>query len=221
MHHMLGKHDSVSVVGEASCAQEALQLIHAHRPELLLLDIEMPAMNGFSLLSSLNYRPQVVFVTAHTSYAVQAFDINAVDYLVKPISSERLAKALMRLQRSDAQSTSTEDDTLYLRDSGQVHAIRRSQISAIRADGNFTRIHQTHGPDLFIRKAISEWEQILTESCFIRLSRSLIININHLIKKKAINRDKALLYLTGITEPFVLRRVALLRFRKLEDAFIS
>lgn len=221
MHHMLGKHDSVSIIGEASCAQEAIRIANIHHPDLLFLDIEMPSMNGFSLLSALNYKPQVVFVTAHTSYAVQAFDVDAADYLVKPITSERLAQTLTRVQRPESQSITAEDDTIYVRDSGQVYPIRRSQISAISADSNFTRIHQVNAPALFIRKAISEWEKILTEPNFIRLNRSLIININQIAKKKTINRDKALLYLSGIKEPFVLRRVALLRFRKIEDAFIA
>lgn len=222
MHHMLEEHETVSIIGEAATALEAIALANQHRPDLLFLDIEMPTMNGFSLLSSLDYTPQVVFVTAYSTYAVEAFDVDAIDYLVKPFSSERLARALLRLSEATSQKpTTTKDDIIYIRDCGQMHAIHRCNITAITADSNFTRIHLVDSQPLFIRKAIGDWEKILPKPMFIRLNRSLIVNTQQIDKKKVINRDKALLYVNGVSEPFVLKRIALLRFRKLADTFAN
>ncbi len=220
MRHLLKAHPEISVIGEADSVSRAISLANEHKPDLVFLDIEMPVNDGFTFISRQTCDPHIVFVTAHGDYAVRAFDVDAADFLLKPVDPERLALTISRLRKREKNRLEAAD-TIFLKDCGQMHAVPHSSIAAIISDSNFTRVYRTNDPSLFIRKAISEWVKDLPAMPFVRLDRSLIINTQNIHELKIINRDKSLLYLKGIHDPLVLRRIALARFRKLTEKTLS
>lgn len=223
LRSLLAEHPEIVVVGEAANIPEAAALAALERPHLVLLDVQMPPATGFDLLPLLpSPAPAVVFTTAHDAFAVRAFEVSAVDYLLKPISPERLADALERV-RSGRHSASpfattapaalSGSDMLILQAGDRIRRVVLADIAAVVAEGHYTRVYLAKEPPMFIQRGISSWAAQLPAPGFLRVDRSLIVNLSRVLALDSHSRDEAQLTLAAAGAPLVLGRVASARLR--------
>lgn len=198
---MLQKFKSVSIVGEAENPETARELIASERPDLLFLDIHMPGENGFDLLASLDYTPKVIFTTAYADYAIESFEYNTVDYLLKPISDERLNAAINKLEshKNNNINNSAEDNTakseqsaeqpasepatqlldphsqIFVKDGDHCHLIKLSDIEYIESCKNYVQLFFS-GKKAFVKKSLNQVEERLPAHLFFRANRQFIVN---------------------------------------------
>ena len=197
LRHLLQSFPDVTVVGEARHADEARAQIQALRPDLLLLDVQMPGQTGFELLASLEAAPHVIFTTAYDEYALQAFAVNALDYLLKPVQEARLAAALakarMRLLApvpeaavaagggedpafAPPQAPLTAQDQVFVKDGERCWFVKLADIKLFEINGSYTRIHfENHRP--LIPRTLQQLEARLDPKVFFRVNRQQIINL--------------------------------------------
>ncbi len=214
MADMLGKHSHVEIVGEAGDVEEGLALCHKLQPEVLFLDVEMGASNGFQLLEQLAYpHPAIVFVTAHEQFALSAFEVSAIDYLLKPVHEKRLSACLDKLQNFFS-STLTERKIYLPLDSG-VAAIKIQSITHIQADENYTSVYLKEGKMYHVRKSLQSWEDMLPSREFTRIHRSLLVNLSAVENINLESRDTGHVLLNGQHQPLRLARRALQRLKQL------
>jgi len=175
---LLALHPEIEIAGEARNGEEALELIARLAPDLLFLDIQMPGMTGFELLERLDDMPQVIFTTAYDQYAIHAFEINALDYLLKPIAPDRLAAALSRLRPRPERSRLEQ---VFVRDGDRCWIVRLPDIFLLESEGNYTRLHFGSERPL-IRRSLSALEEQLDPNLFFRAGRKEIINLKWIDK---------------------------------------
>jgi len=186
----------IEIAGEAEDVNQAAALIASHQPDLLFLDIQMPGKSGFDLLNEVNYQGKVIFITAYDEYALRAFEINALDYLMKPISPDRFKLAIERLN----DQTITEavpgkqdlryDDRLFLLMGKHMVFLKISSIVYIQAEGDYTQVTTADGRKGLILKSMKEWIKRLPDSHFCRIHRSYIVNLDFVDKiEKEYNYD--------------------------------
>jgi two-component system LytT family response regulator len=182
---MLESHDDFAVIGECSDGIEARETITRLRPDVIFLDIEMPRLNGIALLEGLHAkeRPVVLLITAHSRHAVEAFDLAAADYLLKPFTQERFDRAVQRARRAaGARNTRQPEERLAFKKSrGKVILVRSDTIRFVAAEGNYSRIYTTDQA-ILIRETIQSLEQQLDPATFIRVHRAAIVNIKYVIE---------------------------------------
>ncbi len=182
---MLQKHPQLQIVATAANAAEAVDRIKEHQPDLIFLDINMPAKSGFDLLEELDETPQVIFVTAYDQYAIKAFEVNALDYIVKPVNAQRLedaiAKATKQIQRlkTDEQPLSI-DKRIFIKDGERCFFVPLSEVFLIESVGNYARVYYQDKKPL-LHKSLNYLEEKLPSSHFFRTGRQHIINL-HFIK---------------------------------------
>ena len=195
LRHLLQDFPQVTVVGEARNADEARAQIEALAPDLLLLDIQMPGQTGFELLASLDTAPHVIFTTAYDEYALQAFGVNALDYLLKPVQLPRLATALAKAEARlspaagaapagpadepapAAQAPLTAQDQVFVKDGERCWFVKLADIKLFEINGSYTRIHfDGHRP--LIPRTLQQLEGRLDPKVFFRANRQQIINLN-------------------------------------------
>ena len=180
---LLAGSSEVTIAGECSGGREAVEMILAQRPDLVFLDVQMPDLSGFEVLDAVatEWLPAVIFVTAYDEYAIKAFDVHAVDYLLKPIEPERFRKALARATKHGLLSLLDERpiDRLVIRTRGKVSFLKPSEIDWIEADGKHARLHagrETH----VVRHTLTRLEQRLASHGFVRVHRSAIVNVDRI-----------------------------------------
>ena len=164
----------MTVVGQAGSGREALQLIHSLRPDLIILDVQMPGMSGFEVLSALpaDACPAVIFLTAFDEHAVEAFRVHALDYILKPIDNDRFTEAVTRAATSLA-SGSSQPLPLIIRDGADRHLVPLSEIDFMEAAGDYIEVHA--GPDCYlVRETMARMERRLPDT-FVRIHRSYIV----------------------------------------------
>jgi len=181
LRRLLEPHSSIEILGEAANIDEAKQLIEATSPDLLFLDIHMPGGTGFDLLEQLEKVPAVIFTTAYDEHAVRAFEIDAIDYLLKPIEPERLADAIGRMQTVTAARTSPQAaenilEQLFVRDGQRCWFVPLREVHLIASEGNYVRLHWKQAKPLFGRSLVN-LEQRLDPKIFFRANRQQIINL--------------------------------------------
>jgi two-component system LytT family response regulator len=173
LRRLLTAHPEIEIVGEAADAEEALVIIQKHEPDLIFLDIEMPGMTGFDLLDRLRDVPDVIFTTAYDQHALKAFEVNALDYLLKPIAPPRLATALQKVRGRHTQLR----DQIFLRDGERCWIVRLIDIEILESEGNYTRVFfQKERP--LIAGSLAAFEHRLDPASFFRASRRHVINLN-------------------------------------------
>jgi two-component system, LytTR family, response regulator len=180
---LLAQAAGVEIVGECSGGREAVDAILAQRPDLVFLDVQMPDLSGFEVLDAVatEWLPAVIFVTAYDEYAIKAFDVHAIDYLLKPIEPERFRKALARATKRGLLSLLDERpiDRLVIRARGKVSFLKPSEIDWIEADGKHAVLHagrETH----VVRHTLTRLEQRLAPHGFVRVHRSAIVNVDRI-----------------------------------------
>lgn len=202
-------YSSLEVVGKAKTLAEANTLIDALQPDLLLLDINLPDGNGFDLLDQLQWVPQVIFTTAYDEFAIQAFERNALDYLLKPISEQRFNQAIEKLTTQSTQTTpgGTIDHKIFVKDNDRCWLIDIQQVRYFQSQGNHCQIHfGEHKPMVY--RPLSQIEQRLPDKQFFRVNRSFIININAVKHIEAFGHTGLLLTMDDGQEIDVSRRHA-------------
>jgi two-component system LytT family response regulator len=217
MRQLLVAHPNVKLVGEASSASAAVELFMDVRPDVVFLDVQMPFGDGFSILPKLQPIPAIIFVTAYDEYAVRAFEVNAIDYLLKPVREERLSEALHRviyLPRRTQTNRYQPEDRIFLESDASIRVVFVAEISGIDAEGNYSRVHITDGSSVFIRRSMAEWEALLPEILFVRVHRSLLLNHRAVEKIDLKDREHVVVHVRGFTAPLILTKRAFARLRK-------
>lgn len=195
LRQALEAHPDVRIIGECGDANEAMQFIVALKPDLMFLDIRLPGLDGFNLLRELkpNTLPMVVFATAYGEHALRAFDVNALDYLLKPIDQERFDQMMARVRMHWRGSSATSEEAGVPPSPGEeqwlqrlsVHAgehirvIAMNEITWIRADGNYVHIH-TGDATYLHRETLRHLQGILDPARFLRVHRGAIVNVNRI-----------------------------------------
>ena len=204
--------EGVEVVGEATNVGDALAVIEAERPDLVLLDIQLGRETAFDILERTDAPFDVIFVTAYDQYAVRAFEINALDYLLKPVDAQRLRDALARLDADDGEPVQRSetplegDDRLFLKVGTRWRFLRVDTIRAIEASGDFTRALLVDGADLLIGKSLREWEAQLPAKLFVRIHRSTIVNVDQVRRVDEWFNRTFQVHVEGISEPYAMSR---------------
>lgn len=183
---LLKQYKEIEVVGEAKNAEEGIVEIHKKEPDLIFLDIQMPGKNGFEMLEELSFTPQVVFTTAYDEYALKAFKVNAFDYLLKPIESERLEDTINNLQESfENQPKAIEsleerlslEDQVFVKDGERCWFVKLKEISSFESVGNYVQIYFDNNKPLILR-SLNNLEERLDPRIFFRANRKYIINLD-------------------------------------------
>jgi two-component system LytT family response regulator len=175
LRRLLAAHPGIEVAGEARNVDEALPLCGELQPDILFLDIQMPGQTGFELLERLERVPMVIFTTAYDEYALRAFEVNAIDYLLKPIAPERLAGALDRVAaRRSAIMPATQQ--IFVRDGERCWFVKLNEIVLLESEGNYTRLYFGGNRPLLLR-SLNYLEGRLDPAMFFRASRKHIINL--------------------------------------------
>ena len=213
MVKLLADQPGVDLIGEAEDIASAIALVESQKPDLVLLDISMPPESGFDLLPHLPLGTGVVFVTAYTEHAVRAFNEDAIDYLLKPVVPERLAKALERGRKNRQDITETHH--VLLGDQKKCLKVAVDRMAIILAEGNYTRVLTMDGGNFFVRRPFKEWQKTLNAPSFVKLDRSLLVNPAAILGFDTIHRDLGHLQLTGCNQPIPLGRTALQNIRAL------
>lgn len=219
LRRLLGAHEWVEVVGEAGHVEEALHEVERLSPELLFLDIQMPGGSGFDLLDRLETSPRVIFTTAYDQHAVRAFEVNALDYLLKPIEPERLAAALERARtgaRAPAPVAPQEAlERLFVRDGERCWFVPVREVRLLSAEGNHVRLHWG-GRQALLGRTLNSLEQRLDPRRFFRINRGQIVNLDFIESVALGINGGLLLQLPGGLELEVSRRQARL-FREISS----
>lgn len=186
---LLQDYPEIEIIGEAVNADEALEQINEHKPDLLFLDIQMPGKTGFELLEMLDSVPLVIFVTAYDEYALKAFEVNALDYLLKPIQYERLKEAISKVLTFAKNNQKNEhaagqpklglSDQVFVKDGDKCWFVRLSEIRLFESDGNYIKVYfGTNRP--MIHKSLNALDEKLNDRDFFRASRKHVINLSWL-----------------------------------------
>jgi two-component system, LytTR family, response regulator len=176
LRRLLSKHPEVEILGEARDADEALAEITRLEPELLFLDIQMPGANGFELLEQLDRVPLVIFITAYDEYALKAFEVNALDYLLKPVAPERLAAALAKITSAKPRPAVAGDQQIFVKDGERCWFVALKDIVLLESEGNYTRLYFGGHKPLVLR-SLNYLEDRLDPALFFRASRKHVLNL--------------------------------------------
>ncbi|WP_421891677.1 LytR/AlgR family response regulator transcription factor [Marinoscillum sp.] len=182
---LLEPHKKIEVVGEATDADDAIEKINELNPDLIFLDIQMPGKSGFDLLESLDHVPRVIFTTAYDEFALKAFEVNALDYLLKPVQPERLEEAIAKLQVESDRATTAADaekrslgkeDQVFVKDGDKCWFVKLADVRLFESDGNYIKVY-FGGNKPMIHKSLNALDERLDDRTFFRASRKHIINL--------------------------------------------
>ena len=182
---LLESHKQIEIIGEAANADEARSMINELTPDLLFLDIQMPGETGFELLESLDSAPTVIFTTAYDEFAIKAFEVSALDYLLKPIQPERLTESIQKLEKvasKKEEEVGTDkklglDDQVFVKDGDRCWFVKLSNVRLFESDGNYIKVYfDTNKP--MIHKSLNALDEKLDDRHFFRASRKHVINLS-------------------------------------------
>lgn len=181
---MLAAFPQVELVGDAGHPDSAIELIEREHPDLIFLDIHMPGESGFDLLARMDYDPLVIFTTAYSEYAIRSFEFQTVDYLLKPVTHQRLEQAIDKLELYRAERSAGQknqrlqaDHRLLVKDKDDCHLVALTNIRYFESCKNYVRLF-FEDKSAFIKKSMNQVEERLPENLFFRCNRQFIINLN-------------------------------------------
>ena len=215
LRRLLQEFPEVEIIGEAANADEGLEKIETLNPDLVFLDIQMPGKTGFDMLTQLDKAPHVIFVTAYDEYALKAFEVNALDYLMKPVEPRRLADALLKVRQKDEEELSSytnrsilgEHDQVFVKDGDRCWFVKLSEVRLFESVGNYAKVFfGTNKP--LILKSLNALEERLDDKVFFRANRKHIINLRMIDKIEPYFNGGLLLDLKGGEKIEVSRRQA-------------
>ena len=211
LQSLLSERKGIAVVGEADSVSSAIHLIKEQDPDLIFLDIQMPGESGFDLLEKYDVKARVIFVTAFDKYAIRAFEVDAIDYLLKPVNPERLKTAIERLEKENfrqffPRQKLKNQDMMFITVNNHLKFIRVNSIVCIQAAGDYSEIITLDGKKGLVQKPMAEWEERLPETNYCRIHRSTIINMDQIVKIEEWFNNSYHVYLKGFETPFVMSR---------------
>jgi two-component system LytT family response regulator len=225
LRKMLIDYPEVEILGEAANADEALVLIPELNPDLIFLDIQMPVKTGFELLEELDKVPSVIFTTAFNDFAIKAFEVNALDYLLKPIDPKRLSDAIQKLLlldekdihaadgRYESRHMLTESDQVFVKDGEKCWFVKLSEIRLFESVGNYARVFFSTNKPLIL-KSLNSLEERLDTRIFFRANRKHIVNLRMIERVEPFFNGGLLLEIKGGEKIEVSRRQAV-RFKEM------
>ena len=178
--------NGLEIVGQCRNAIEALDVLHQKAVDVIFLNIKMPKILGTEFLKSLSHPPKVIFVTAFHDYAVEGYELDAVDYLVKPVSFERFVRAIAKLKRMLGQESVSQNNDynpnpeafVYLKVDKLMQKVLINEITYIESWKDYIKLFQTNGKTLLVKQPISAMENLLSEHKFLRVHRSYLVSVN-------------------------------------------
>ena len=209
---LLAVHPDVRVLGEAASVDEAARHLAREQPDVIFLDIQMPGESGFDLFARVPVASRVIFVTAHDAHALRAFDVNALDYLLKPVAPARLAHALARLRRQSGPEAAPATrrfepgDFVFLPVDGGSRFLRVSQIVTVNAAGDATVVTTADGLRGRVPRSLKAWEERLPPTHFVRIHREAIVNLLFVERIEEWSHEAYHVHLRGGTPPLTLSR---------------
>lgn len=223
LRHMLLKHPEIEIIGKAGSITEAVAVLGQVSPDVVFLDIQLRGGSGFDLVPSIPPPCRIIFFTAFDNYAVRVFEVNALDYLLKPVNPDRLATSLSKLNKNETQRSITrpstpyaEDDQIFIHTAVERRFLSPNDISAIISlGGNYTSLLQSPDQSTTIRRTLKQWEQRLPPQLFCRIHRSAIVNLKQIQKLNIEKNGTCTLFLSGIDQPFEVSRRFSPRLREL------
>jgi two-component system LytT family response regulator len=208
----------IEIVGEAASVDEAVEALGRVSPDIVFLDVQMPGASGFDLFDSVAVNAHVIFVTAYDQFALRAFEVNALDYLLKPVRPERLRESIDRhLRRLPAGSPATARfslaDSILLMIDRVPRFVRVGSIECIMAEGDYTRVIAVGGPIGMVLKSMKAWEDLLPQKHFCRIGRSTIINCEHALRFDPAYNGGYEVYMKHLGAPLVMSRRSARQFK--------
>ena len=186
---LLKDYHEIEIIDEAKNGEEGIQKIKEHKPDLLFLDINMPGLNGFEMIKHLEEIPRVIFVTAYDEYALKAFEVSALDYILKPVDPERLKEGIQKLTSNEDDFVSSQQvvitrkdrvlntsDKVFIKDGEKCWFIELSKVRMLESDGNYVKVYFDNFRPLILR-SLNSFEERLDPECFFRANRKYIINL--------------------------------------------
>src|ERR1700733_2121428 len=207
----------IEVIAEAANAAEGVERIDSLNPDLIFLDIQMPGKTGFDMLSELERAPNVIFTTAYDEYALKAFEVNALDYLMKPVEPKRLADALMKMKQKDEEEALSYaasnrgllgvNDQVFVKDGERCWFVKLSEVRLFESVGNYAKIFFANNKPLIL-KSLNSLEERLDDKVFFRANRKHIVNLKMIEKIEPYFNGGLLIELAGGKKVEVSRRQA-------------
>lgn len=187
---LLEKFPDIEIIGEASNGEEAIEKIEELNPDLVFLDIQMPGMTGFEVLEHLHIVPNIIFVTAYDEYALKAFEVNALDYVLKPVELNRLEKAIEKVKSETKSNSNLTDEKLnydsqiFIKDGEKCWFVKMEKVRMFESEGNYVRLYFENSKPMIL-KSLNNLEKRLNDKEFFRISRKYIINLTWIEKVEA------------------------------------
>ena len=217
LREFLSAHEEVKIIAECANGFEAVKAITESKPDLVILDIQMPKLNGFEVLELVDRPPAIIFATAYNQYAIKAFEVHAVDYLLKPFSKERLTEALVHAKgRLKKKSISIQElasaagmkpspvERILVKDGSKVHVIPVDKIDYIEAQDDYVAI-KSDGKTHLKQERMAELEKELDVSKFVRVHRSYILNLERIARIELYAKDSRMAILKDGTKLLISR----------------
>ena len=215
---LLSEFPDIEVVGEAANAAEGIEKIESLSPDLIFLDIQMPGKTGFDMLMELERAPHVIFTTAYDEFALKAFEVNALDYLMKPVEPKRLADAIHKLQQAEEKELAAamvgmnrgmlgENDQVFVKDGERCWFVKLAEVRLFESVGNYAKVYFSTNKPLIL-KSLNALEDRLDEKTFFRANRKHIVNLRMIDKVEPFFNGGLLLDLKGGEKIEVSRRQA-------------
>jgi two-component system, LytTR family, response regulator len=229
LRSMLAAHPEIEVVGEAATIDAAVAAVRAEAPDAVFLDVHMPPDSGFALFERLGVGShtrlplRIVFVTAHDAYAVRAFEVNALDYLLKPVHPDRLADAVHRLLREPTPASNAAPaalrpfdyaDRVFVESAGRARFVALDRVAAVRAAGDYSELVTIDADVLLVSRSMREWEARLPSRQFTRIHRSTIVNLEHVDRVEPASEREYRVWLRGVDAPASMSRRYAARLRE-------
>ena len=179
---LLSEFPDVEIVEECDSAQSAIVAVEKLKPDVVFLDIHMPGKDGFGVLEELDYMPHIIFITAYDDYAIKAFEVNALDYLLKPVESDRLKFAIEKVKEELIIPIEEKDklglnNQVFVKDGDKCWFVNLSDVPMFESEGNYVRVYFEKNKPLIL-KSLNNLENKLDEHVFFRANRKFIINLN-------------------------------------------
>ncbi|MBC6366106.1 LytTR family DNA-binding domain-containing protein [Algoriphagus sp. AK58] len=183
---LLSPFEDLEIIGACDRVDQAIKECNEFKPDLIFLDINMPGKDGFGFLESLEEVKEVIFVTAYDQYAIKAFEVNALDYLLKPINPKRLSEAIQRFRSKSSSASGGEsseerlsaDKRIFIKDGEKCHFVPISKIFLLESEGNYVRVYYENQKPL-LHKSLTYLEQKLPEELFFRANRQYMFNLDY------------------------------------------
>jgi two-component system LytT family response regulator len=215
---LLSHFPNIEIVGEASDVDDAVELINGEKPDLIFLDVDLNGLTSLDMLKEIKHDPMIVFITSHADFALKAFELNATDYLLKPISSDRLTKSIEKVfnkwSRKNEEQTAggdenkklTADSMLMLTIDDKLVFVKVRDITHIEAFGNYTKVYTVDKKMSVTYNSVKSWLSKLPDDIFIQIHRSTVVNMEYVNGIEKWTNDTGRLSLADSKEPFEVSR---------------